>query len=629
MVSDTRTNSVSNGTTYEGFGANAVGGSTSSTVYHVTNLNSSGPGSLANGIGSNRTIVFDVSGTITGRFDLANISYLTIDGAGQDITINNNVNGDGISFQGQNTHHCILKNIHVTNAGNDGINVVDGAHDIVIANCTSYGNRDGNIDVAGGYNVTVQYCIIGGGAAGWSGGMLITASNVSIHHNLFSPATPNEVGERCPMVHSNYSPVGNPNADIRNNVIWRFGRNNATGSGYGVNVAYRAAANAVNNYVYTPVTATASNGVTTSAYGEPQGSLYASGNVSGNAGTDANGSTNHAEYPIPSQYAVTMQDACTAASLVLASAGPSQRNSVDMGYVNGVTITGCSTTPPNQNPIVNAGADQSITLPNNSVTLTGNASDPDGAIASYAWTKVSGSGGTISSPSTATTEITGLTAGTYVFSLTVTDNHGATSSDNVTVTVNNSTPSNTPPTVNAGGDQTITLPVNSVTLTGTASDPDGSIASYSWTKVSGSGGTISSPGAATTNIAGLTAGTYVFRLTVTDDQGATATDNVTVTVINSQPTNSPPNANAGADQTITLPTTAVRLTGSGSDPDGTIISYTWTKVSGIGGVITSPNSASTDVVGLAIGTYVFRLTITDNSGATDTDEVTIIVKNVF
>src|SRR5689334_14974040 len=54
---------------YEGFGSQAVGGSNSSTVYHVTNLNSSGAGSLANGIGSNRTIVFDVSGTITGRFD--------------------------------------------------------------------------------------------------------------------------------------------------------------------------------------------------------------------------------------------------------------------------------------------------------------------------------------------------------------------------------------------------------------------------------------------------------------------------------------------------------------------------------------------------------------------------------
>src|SRR5262245_16798043 len=112
---------------YEGFGASAVGGGNSSTVYHVTNTNSSGAGSLANGIGSNKTIVFDVSGTIIGRFDLINISYLTIDASGQTIVIDNQNNGDAVSFDGANTHHCILKNVHVTNAGGDGINVIDGA----------------------------------------------------------------------------------------------------------------------------------------------------------------------------------------------------------------------------------------------------------------------------------------------------------------------------------------------------------------------------------------------------------------------------------------------------------------------------------------------------------------------
>src|ERR1700704_3470134 len=76
-------------TAYEGFGALAVGGLNSTTVYHVTNLNGSGAGSLAGGIGSNKTIVFDVSGTITVRFDLIGISYLTIDGSGQNIVINN------------------------------------------------------------------------------------------------------------------------------------------------------------------------------------------------------------------------------------------------------------------------------------------------------------------------------------------------------------------------------------------------------------------------------------------------------------------------------------------------------------------------------------------------------------
>ncbi|HSC39032.1 MAG TPA: T9SS type A sorting domain-containing protein, partial [Chitinophagaceae bacterium] len=94
--------------------------------------------------------------------------------------------------------------------------------------------------------------------------------------------------------------------------------------------------------------------------------------------------------------------------------------------------------PPNQPPVANAGTSTTLTLPNNSTTLNGTASsDPDGSIASYAWTKYSGpAGGTISSPAAATTQVTGLTAGVYVFKLQVTDNSGATATDTVSVTVN-------------------------------------------------------------------------------------------------------------------------------------------------------------------------------------------------
>jgi PKD domain len=613
-----------NAVVYEGFGANAVGGANSSTVYHVTNTASSGAGSFANGIGSNRTILFDVSGTITGRFDLIGITYLTIDGNGQNVIINNNNNGDGISFDGSSTHHCILKGINVTNAGNDGINVLDGSHDIVITNCSSYGNRDGNIDVAGGTNVTVQYCILGGGAAGWAGDMLITATNVSVHHNLLSPATAGEVGERCPLVHCNYSPVGNPNADIRNNVVWKYGRSNGTGSGYGSAIAYNATANIINNYYYTAGSSASSATSTSDGYGTgATGKAYVSGNVSGN-GASINGTNNHAIYNVP---AVTTQDACTAASLVLAGAGPRPLNSGNQALINAVTLTGCSVTPPptNQSPTVSAGTDKTITLPVNSVTLTGTAADADGTIASYLWTKVSGTGGTITTATSSTTTVTGLTAGTYVFSLRATDNQGATATDNVTVTVNPGTTTNQAPIVSAGTDKTTTLPANSVSLTGTASDADGTIASYLWTKVSGTGGTITTTSAATTTVTGLTAGTYVFSLTATDNAGATATDNVSVTVNPAGNTNQAPVVSAGPAQTITLPVSSVTLSGSATDADGSIASYLWTKVSGTGSTITNPGSASTTVTGLSAGSYVFNLQATDNAGATGNKTVTIAV----
>src|SRR5205085_1480380 len=201
---------------------------------------------------------------------------------------------------------------------------------------------------------------------------------------------------------------------------------------------------------------------------------------------------------------------------------------------------------------VSAGSDISITLPVNTRSSYDVGTDADGTISSYSWTKVSGGAASITSASSASTSITGLAQGVYVFRLTVTDNQGVTASDDVTVTVNAaSSSSNQSPIANAGPDQTITLPVNSVTLNGSGVDSDGTIISYSWNNIIGGSATIVSASSASTSINGLTQGVYVFRLTVTDNQGATATDDVTVTV-NAAP-NVAPIANAGPDITITLP----------------------------------------------------------------------------
>lgn len=91
---------------------------------------------------------------------------------------------------------------------------------------------------------------------------------------------------------------------------------------------------------------------------------------------------------------------------------------------------------------------------------------------------------------------------------------------------------NIPPVANAGSDQTITLPTSTGNLVGTASsDADGSIATYLWSKISGPATySIANTAASSTTATGLVEGTYVFRLTVTDDDGATHTDDVTITV---------------------------------------------------------------------------------------------------
>ncbi|TQF16183.1 hypothetical protein FJV41_09780 [Myxococcus llanfairpwllgwyngyllgogerychwyrndrobwllllantysiliogogogochensis] len=200
--------------------------------------------------------------------------------------------------------------------------------------------------------------------------------------------------------------------------------------------------------------------------------------------------------------------------------------------VKEVWVFGAPATPgANQAPVANAGADRSLVLPTSSLTLTGTGTDADGTIASYAWTQVSGTTATLSGASTATLAISGLSAGAFIFRLTVTDDDGATHSDDVTVTVTNAPP-NQAPVANAGTDRTVVLPNAGITLTGSGTDSDGNIVSYSWTQVSGPTASLSGANTPSLSVSGLAVGTLVFRLTVTDDDGATHADNATVTVTN-------------------------------------------------------------------------------------------------
>ncbi len=146
-------------------------------------------------------------------------------------------------------------------------------------------------------------------------------------------------------------------------------------------------------------------------------------------------------------------------------------------------------TDPNQNmaPLVNAGADQIVRLPATSTTLAGSASD-DAKINPlvYTWTQLSGPSAAIVSPSSLTTTIN-LTGGlgTYVFHLDANDGQ-LNAGDDVQVMLLD----NQAPVVNAGANQTITSPANTVSLSGSISDdglPVGGTLTYTWSKTSGPG----------------------------------------------------------------------------------------------------------------------------------------------
>jgi hypothetical protein len=206
------------------------------------------------------------------------------------------------------------------------------------------------------------------------------------------------------------------------------------------------------------------------------------------------------------------------------------------------------------------------------------------------------------------------------------------------------TSGNLAPVANAGPDQSIPVSWNYfpfLNATG-STDGDGWIVSYKWTKVSGpTQYSFSAPNSAQTKANGLVAGTYVFRVTVTDNKGATDYDDVTVTMTSTSTsggtTTSPtptvtgaPIANAGANQSIPISWNYFPLINAtlSTDPDGWVKSFHWTKVSGPSSYfIVDPNAGKTKVTGLVAGTYVFRVTVTDNENKTATDDVTITMTN--
>jgi hypothetical protein len=189
---------------------------------------------------------------------------------------------------------------------------------------------------------------------------------------------------------------------------------------------------------------------------------------------------------------------------------------------------------PNLPPVVDAGSDQTVTLPA-AANLDGTVTDdgypnPPGTVATN-WVGISGPGYVIvSDPSAVDTTVSFSAPGTYVVRLTANDSL-LSASDTVTITV--LPPSNQPPSVNAGVDQTITLPSAAV-LDGTVSDdslpnPPG-ILSTSWSKLSGPGTVSFAHASAVDTTAAFSApGDYILRLTA-NDGAAAASDDLNVTV---------------------------------------------------------------------------------------------------
>lgn len=233
----------------EGFGRYVTGGR-GGKVYHVTNLNDSGEGSLRDALSKSgfKIIVFDVSGTIHLESALSISGNTTI--AGQTAP------GDGIcladypvAVKGSNVivryMRFRLGNKHVLVDGADGWDGFGGLdhENIIIDHCSVSWSIDECCSFLGNKNTTLQWCLVAqslvnaghskgnhGYGGNWGG------SGASFHHNLLVHHT-----SRTPRLGPRPTTQLDERMDMRNNVIYNFGGNGCYG-GEGMTV------NIVNNY---------------------------------------------------------------------------------------------------------------------------------------------------------------------------------------------------------------------------------------------------------------------------------------------------------------------------------------------------------------------------------------------
>jgi len=239
--------------------------------------------------------------------------------------------------------------------------------------------------------------------------------------------------------------------------------------------------------------------------------------------------------------------------------------------------------------------------------ITFNASDsydPDGNITNYFWDF---------GDETNTTGIIVNHAyvddGVYTVTLTVTDDDGETATKSTAKTV-----SNRPPIALFTENPTIAFTDDIIHFDASSSnDPDGSVISYFWDFGDGTDAT-----GVTVDHAYEDDGVYTVTLTVTDDDGETATKSTAKTV-----SNRPPIALFTDDATNADVDELIRFDASDSyDPDGIILNYFWDFGDGT-------NATMCVILGHVYtedGNYTVILTVTDDDGTSSSASATMTVK---
>lgn len=263
-------------------------------------------------------------------------------------------------------------------------------------------------------------------------------------------------------------------------------------------------------------------------------------------------------------------------------------------------------------------------------TVTVEASDSDGDISSIELSQTTGP----------TISVEESPAGTFTFTAPEVSREGASAEFLVVVTDDDGAIAqlpfrvqivnvNLPPVANAGEEQSAVIG-NEVALSASDSfDPDGTTLTYFWSLNVPEGSSVEFQ--VTNDVVARfvpdIAGLYIAQLLVIDEDGASDTAQVEILV---DATNIPPVAEAGDNQSVRAGN-GTRLSGSDSfDPDGTQLTYLWTLTVPEGSLteLLNNDAVLAEFVPDIAGLYVANLTVTDVDGATDSDQVEILVEAV-